>query len=354
MRKDKVSIIIPVYNAARHLEKCLNSVLNQTYDNIEVVIVNDGSTDNSKEICELFAEKNKQIKLINQENSGPSVARNSGIKSSTGKYIQFVDSDDTIEKDMTQKYVDSINDEVELVICGYRSILIETGNKKIAEKIPKHCGIIHINDFLNIFGVYYENWLINSLWNKFYTADVIKKNNIGFDPDIRLGEDLLFTLKYIIRCKRINVIPDVLYNYIALESGSLTRSYRKNLFINQKMLFQKVKEFLKENNSYNELNQMINKKMYFDSIIVCFENTINQKNSLNYIKKINEIKNIIDDETIIGIIYNKTDDELTIQHKFIRLLLVMKSSFGIYVYFSIKDFIRSNFISFFRVVKGNN
>ena len=118
--KGKVSVIVPVYNVGKYLEECLNSIINQTYKDIEMVIVNDGSTDNSLDIIEKFKNKDNRIKLINQINKGVSVARNIGLLNSTGNYIFFVDPDDYIEIDCINKLVEKINiDRSEMVIFNY-------------------------------------------------------------------------------------------------------------------------------------------------------------------------------------------------------------------------------------------
>ena len=119
----KVSIIVPVYNDDLHLDRCLNSILNQTYENIELVIVDDGSTDFTGSIIKKFSEKDSRIKYYYQANSGPSEARNNGINNSSGDYILFIDSDDTIEQDYVCDLVtEMINTGSDLVCCGYNDI----------------------------------------------------------------------------------------------------------------------------------------------------------------------------------------------------------------------------------------
>ena len=116
------SIIVPVYNVEEYLEECLESIQKQTYTDIEVILVNDGSTDGSKEICESYCQMDSRFKLINQENKGQSAARNNGVSVSTGEYITFVDSDDVI----SSKYVEILNrymtEEIDLVECEYRAV----------------------------------------------------------------------------------------------------------------------------------------------------------------------------------------------------------------------------------------
>ena len=112
-----ISVIVPVYNVEEYLEECLESIKNQTYTNIEVILVNDGSTDGSREICERFCQKDSRFKLINQENQGQSVARNRGVKESAGEFIMFVDSDDVIKKNVLEVLLPYMKTEVDIVEC---------------------------------------------------------------------------------------------------------------------------------------------------------------------------------------------------------------------------------------------
>ena len=112
-----ISVIVPVYNAEEYLEECLESIKNQTYTNIEVILVNDGSSDGSKEICEQYCEKDNRFKLVNQENQGQSVARNLGVAESVGEFIMFVDSDDVINKNVLEVLLPYMKTEVDIVEC---------------------------------------------------------------------------------------------------------------------------------------------------------------------------------------------------------------------------------------------
>ena len=351
MRRDKVSIIIPVYNAAKHIEKCLQSVLNQTYKNIEIVIINDGSTDNSKDICDSYVAEYEQIRLINQKNSGPSAARNSGLQASTGKYIQFVDSDDTINALMTETLVNSIRNEIQLVICGYRDIKINKGIDKTVEFQPHNCGIKDIKDFNDNFMDYYLAGFVSSVCNKLYLLAMIKKNSIQFNNDIRWGEDLLFNIKYYKCCKKINIIPNVLYNYMNFEFSSLTRSYKKNLFTNRKLLLKKIEDYLINTNTYKDLNKSGLSYMYLKKLILCFENVINQKNELKFKDKLNELKNIVSDNSL-DILDNNIDYLKTnLQDKLVLFLVKIKFSLGIYAYFLFKKFLRKNLSVVYNLLK---
>ncbi|MFJ7827546.1 glycosyltransferase [Psychrobacillus sp. NPDC096623] len=172
----QVSIIVPVYNAELYLNDCIQSIINQTYKNIEVILINDGSTDTSGFICDDFANIDSRIKVIHQSNSGPSISRNIGIQLAQGKYIQFVDSDDTIDSIMTEKLVESINEESQLVLSGYKNVQVNEDNARTLQIVsPGVQGILSNKEFLMHFGMFFEQSFINPLWNKLYITDIIKK-----------------------------------------------------------------------------------------------------------------------------------------------------------------------------------
>lgn len=210
MNNELVSIIVPIYNAEKTLKYCIESIIGQTYSNIEIILVNDGSTDNSKMICEEYASLDKRIKLVNQENNGVSIARNKGIKNSSGRYIQFVDSDDYISNMMTYSLVKRLEDtHGQFVISGVSTLsesYLICDRESLCKKVE------------NLFG----NEVITSVWNKLYIKEKI---NFEFCKDINYGEDILFNLKYLEGIDKIVLIKEGFYNYQHINPISLTRKY---------------------------------------------------------------------------------------------------------------------------------
>ena len=204
---EKISIIVPVYNRENCIENCIESIRSQTYDNIEIIIVDDGSTDNSGKICDSYEKKDHRIHVIHQKNQGVSAARNAGIHKATGKYIQFVDSDDTVAQTMCEKLIKRQKEtNAELVICGYN---LYKGNSK--EEMPATDTVFNsMEKFAQEFNYYVVRFLIHSPWNKLYLKDKIK---LLFNTDYSLGEDLLFNLNYIGNCTCIAGCAETLYNY---------------------------------------------------------------------------------------------------------------------------------------------
>lgn len=197
-----VSIIIPVYNVARYLDDCLNSVLKQTYTNLEMIVVDDGSTDESLEICRSYAAKDKRLKVFHQDNAGVSAARNIGLNIMTGKYVLFIDSDDKIEQDMVKNLVKAIDqsERIDAVFCGYKEFDNETGTI-IKEVVPNKSKIVDRDDGVaEIFGEY-----STMLWNKMFRCSIIDKADL-FDVTLKIGEDELWMVNVLKKANNIMLI----------------------------------------------------------------------------------------------------------------------------------------------------
>ncbi|TPR14814.1 glycosyltransferase family 2 protein [Apilactobacillus timberlakei] len=203
---DKVSIIVPIYNAHEYLATCLQSIKNQTYTNIEVIMVDDGSTDDSSRICKEYVDIDARFKYIYQNNSGVSAARNKGLGNVNGKYLIFIDSDDYVDNNHVELMVNEISPDVQMVVTGYYK------NIK-SKKIP----MIPNNASVSVKKFYYKMFTDDSIGgysvNKIYRLDIILNNMILFDSSISFGEDILFVAKYLNRINRIKICCIASYHY---------------------------------------------------------------------------------------------------------------------------------------------
>ena len=212
MNQDLISIILPVYNVKPYLEECLNSIINQTYKNIELIIVNDGSIDESDFICERYKELDSRIKVIHDnENHGLSYARNKGLDMCSGKYINFIDSDDYVSLDFIEKLYESIiSNEADISMCGYSTF---SSNKIIeSKKILEYSTICKGKDLLK------DNGVNTVAWNKLYKADIWK--DIRFDEG-KLHEDLFIMYKIMYGERKVSVVKENLY-FHRLRDDSIT------------------------------------------------------------------------------------------------------------------------------------
>ena len=247
MQGIKVSVIVPIYNTEKFLRKCIESIVNQTLGEIEIILISGGSTDNSYIICEEYSRKYpKKIRYINNKNIGCSATRNLGISLAKGKYVAFVDSDDYIEQEMYQEmYEKAQKENLDIVVCGINYINEQT--QKIKKSIP--INIKEKNDYL-----YYKNKMANPV-NKLFKKSLIK--SILFPVKIHSGEDIVFCFKGILAVKYISHIEKPYYNYVYHGNNSIFNlEKRLGVFIAFKELY-----IYLEDNDYIK-NKEIRKKFY--------------------------------------------------------------------------------------------
>lgn len=203
-----ITIIVPIYNVQKYVGICLESIISQTYSNIEIILINDGSTDDSYKICKKYAEKDKRIKLITGKNNGVSRARNIGIENATGKYIIFIDSDDWIEKNMIEELYKAINEnDADISICGY---YINTETEQYSNNKLKKTEVIN-NKTEMYNGIFCKDLYEGYLWNKLIKRELI---NTKFNEKIHIQEDTLFLIDTIRNAKKLVYMPQYrLYHY---------------------------------------------------------------------------------------------------------------------------------------------
>lgn len=341
MKSPKVSIIVPAHNAEKDIKRCLNSIINQTYKNIEIIVINDGSKDNTQKIVESFKNKYNNIILINQENRGVSQSRNIGIDRSTGDYIMFVDSDDFIENTMVALLLN--NKDNDLVISNYRRYY---NKNKIINNISIEEKEYDIDAFLQNFWKLYNAYIINSPCFRIYKRKIIDSNKIRFNPKYELGEDLIFNLDYFNYCKKIYVTKHYLYNY-TYTGNSLTNKYRKNYLVIQFQLIKYIEKFFKYNNQLNKKNKKEIDKITCDIIISSIQNLFLSSSNLSY----NQIKtelvqyvNLKETEKFKNVIYNEK------RLQFLQKLILKKKINTIIIYSEFKEMLKS----IRKVVKNEN
>ncbi|MBR1654221.1 MAG: glycosyltransferase family 2 protein [Clostridia bacterium] len=212
---DKISIIVPIYNSQETLDRCINSIINQSYRNIEIILINDGSQDNSKNKCKDFQKQDDRIILINKENTGVSDCRNIGIKESTGTYIVFVDSDDYIEQD----YIYNIYEEIKksnckVAFCG----MIESNINKNKYKNVNYLDTKKVLDFNDYIDDFINTTHFSMVWKGIYKKETVE--SIKFDVKLKYGEDLLFLFN-VLSNNRVLYFPYCGYHYVNNENSTL-------------------------------------------------------------------------------------------------------------------------------------
>lgn len=227
----KISVIVPIYNCEPYLPACIDSIIEQTYNNLEIILVDDGSSDGSLDICNRYAEKDRRIIVFHQENKGVSAARNQGLKLASGELFSFIDSDDTLDLDMYELLVKFLNENnADVACCGYKHIVrdeirLVNDTKKVYVQNQEQALKSLISGYM----------LYGGLWNKLYKKAIVDK--LSFREDIKINEDILFNFEAISNSNIIVFADYAKYNYVARfgVSACFVTSYEKKRLDNYKV-----------------------------------------------------------------------------------------------------------------------
>lgn len=231
MNNDLISVVVPCYNVEKYLERCVDSIINQTYQNLEIILVDDGAKDGTPDLCDKLALTDSRIKVIHKVNGGLSDARNAGIAVANGRYITFFDSDDWIEPDTINTAIEKMTaNNLDLVVWGYTADFVDDNENILSNRNCAVNGVCEIDgnnavllqkDTLGISGY---------AWNKLYKTDIIKNNNLLFEKGISLVEDILFNSAYFCCCKKIEFIDYIGNHYIQRGRVTLGTKRYENMF----------------------------------------------------------------------------------------------------------------------------
>lgn len=327
----KISVIIPCYNVANYLKRCIESVLNQTYSNFELILVDDGSIDETSMICKLYLDKDNRVQYYCQSNQGVSSARNLGIQKASGDKIMFIDADDYVAHDILTTLVASIKEKDNLVIpiCGINHVkkgeILANSNYRYL--IENNFFKLNNNEILTLFK--YEN--LSTPCCKLYDTTLVKHNNIYFRENITYQEDLIFNLDYFKYINTILIVPKFSYFYIENETSSSIK-YHKSLFDSLPILFLQLQSF----EDFKKTSEDI--KLFFMNQILNNLNNVNHLSSnLSYIEKYNKLKMILNSD-----IYNfcKTSLEIMRINFMLKFLIRFKIYTGIIFFYKMYRIIK--------------
>jgi len=262
----RITIIIPAYNCEKYLEACLESILCQTFQEWDVILVDDGSTDGTAEICRRYAERDPRFQYRHKENGGVSSARNYGLHEAAAEYIMFVDADDLIDPRACEALFAVCDAETDMSICGFERRFYQ-GERLHAKKdvLPDCQDILGQKELGESFGRLYETTLLTSVCAKLYRRRQILDMPAWFDEQINLGEDVLFNLQYLRLCRKIAVVnqPYYVYNHRG-EKRSLTRKPSEERIRVSSVLLKSVEAFAEEKGIYPQVKERLWKVFYKD------------------------------------------------------------------------------------------
>lgn len=296
-----ISVIVPVYNAERYLARCIDSILTQTYNNFELILVDDGSTDCSGKICDKYAKADARIKVVHKENGGVSTARNAGIDIAKGEYITFIDSDDFVER--------------EFFASAYKSVLSHNADEFISGIVMETIGdndlVVRSDHYTAIKSRVYDARLLLEMLNidyplicicgpccKLYRTDIIKNNSIRFDVLMSLGEDTLFNLQVLKHTDNIYFSKEIFYHYYRGNENSLFSIFRKDTYEIHTCVYDEMRQVMISKNCDHQA-MIAFEEMYFDLLISGIHKYYLNWEMTTYDERKEQIRKVISNEFIL-------------------------------------------------------
>lgn len=310
MKKPILSVILPVHNTALYLEKCIKSILSQTFKDFELIIIDDGSQDNSPNIIKEFCKLDDRVRAFFQSNQGVSMARNLGIAEAKGEYITFVDSDDWINIDMYKNMIEKAIDNYDMIFCGYIREYLNKSEKEelLFENNTRLCNNDIFDQFiLNLISNDRGNVIMGSTCRCIFKKSIILDNHIRFDNHVTYAEDLLFCIRYLLRCKKIYILSQHYYHYRYNIHSSLLK-YDSNIWNKQLLLYQKIKCIFESHSKQKEIDRRLNIMIITGAFYSAF-NILHRENKDNLFLKYKKINNIFNEEILRKAMQNLKKNE---------------------------------------------
>jgi glycosyltransferase involved in cell wall biosynthesis len=320
----KISVIIPVYNVESYLHRCINSILNQTFQDFEIILINDGSNDKSGQICDDYAQKDKRIKVIHKENARVSAARNDGIKMAKGKYVSFIDSDDWIEPEMYQQMINKAEElNLDFIMCDYKK---KSNNYEVKRTQPIRSGFYSGDDIKNelfqclIMFEHIEFPPTISNWVCLYNLEFIKTNDLYYDEDIHYCEDSILGSKIMYHANNFYYLKGKhFYNYF-YNPNSTTNTYNEKKWNSYLEINERLIKYFGENNKFDFSRQIKINMLYFTL------NTLGQIKYSGYDReeRINMIKKIMYHPKVTEVFKNFKIPDVSWKMKVVIILIKYK------------------------------
>lgn len=332
MTSPKVSVIVPVYNVEKYIHRCMNTLLNQTLHDIEIILVDDGSPDKCPQICDEYAKKDSRVSVIHKQNGGLGFARNSGMEIARGEYVGFVDSDDYVAENMFEVlYEHACRLNVDAVLSGFIRVY-EDGTKKAV------CEVDSISEFRSqqelqelVKGMIgapssrqqqfaYEM----SVWRGIYSTEVIRNNNIAFHSEREyISEDIIFQLDYFDHASSAAFLPDTFY-YYCYNMGSLTKRFRGDHFIRNKALYLGIVERLKKYEYDREAFEFAERLFLFRTCS-SIRQIARVKDVMSDADKQELVSRILSDDVLRGILTDYLRLKIPLKRRAMYILMILRS-----------------------------
>lgn len=333
----KFSIVIPIYNSEKYLEKCINSIINQTYDNYEILLINDGSTDESDLICKKFVNDFANVKYYFKENTGVSDTRNFGLEKSSGDFITFIDSDDWIDNNTLKEINDIIKNDPEIEIVQSNLKIFNDSNQidmfKLKKNILVESGTIKDELINTIIAINYGKSEIfgncRCAGGKFYKRKLLMENNIRFPYGIKSFEDGIMNLKAYMNASKIKILAKSFYFY-RQHSDSTTHSYANNQYEQNTIIIEEIEKIIGNNKLYNDVFKYCKMEL-FNGIV---RSKLMLANNYKKVKK--ELNIILHNDIFFNFINNIEFKKLNRRDKIFYILEKYNLYYFLYIFYKFK------------------
>lgn len=304
--KELLSIIVPIYNAEAYLEKCVMSLLQQTYGNIEIILVNDGSKDRSGALCDQLSNLDNRVKVIHQNNEGVSVARNKGLKYANGSFVGFVDADDYIDFLMYQKMIECIKrSNADVVYCDLKNV-----DNNDFEKEVDTIYSITASSLLSVDTIKAKQLIeiAGSVCRGLFRKNIVENYNIRFSKELKFSEDRLFNLLYLSNIKKIYYLKEALY-YRLVDNATTVQRYHENHFEAVKKAYESVLQLRQYSWTDNEFKNAFDRQ-FINNVYGSLNNYFYKTSTLSFFEKYKKVKSICNDETVVAAIKNIENENI--------------------------------------------
>lgn len=304
---ETISVIVPIYNVEKYLANCLESLLAQTHTELEVILVNDGSKDQSLEICKTYAEKDKRIVVIDKMNEGVSITRNTGLEAATGEYVAFIDPDDWVEPEAYASMLNQIKKwESPVCLCNFYKDTKRRSQPKCFEFTSEVLEGDEVREQLinNMIGM--PNllpkyvYVMGSVWRGLYSRSFLNNNALRFVPRLTIMEDLVFMVQTLLKCDKVAIDQGIWYHYVQ-HAASTLHTYNGQLWEDQLVVYELLEQSLKEAHIEGDMRNRLDLR-YIGMVLTAIKNETYIKKGGDFKDTIAHIKEIFTDETLKNVL----------------------------------------------------
>lgn len=330
-----ISIIVPIYKVEKFIRQCIESIIAQTYSDIEIILVDDGSPDNCPAICDEYAKQDGRIKVVHKVNGGLVSARRAGLKAAKGDYVGFVDGDDWIEPDMYENFAQAINKySPDMLICEFKSVYSDKtvfSNQSLEKEFYDKTSLEkEIYPKMLFKDTYYQFGIFPCCWSKLFKKEILEKNLYNFTSEIKMGEDAAFTYPCLLAAKSLAYIGKTLYNY-RQDSASMSNAYDEKMADTILIPYYVLKNcFAGYDEKYKLNNQLAMYLFYLLNILI--RNESSKQNKKNAACQKGLFKDILSRDGLVKEIASIDNSLLPIRKKFVKKMISKKRINLIYIY----------------------